>query len=339
MIFEPVPLKPSKNSERTGSTEGNVVKGVASDGLKGTVIQRGFIVGVNPDKWSMTVQTVYGRRRIVDCSIPSVYAHRNRGEGIHFIPEVGADVWLCFPSEDSRPFPLCYIPPAGQDGSSKANRPNLTPGSYAMLTRDGNGIKIHRGGLVEIESTPICKMIFLPREDAIVTLAQEWRLETPSGRMHFYTGEPGELPNDQLAGRFLAQFKQEVNQKHHSVDLSVGSDVGVDGVFQLDIFESGDVETEDQRTKTLQVVGQSDGDMRIGLASGKDLQIGSLGGTSRYPVVINDSFFTDVAAAFTEVKAVLSALGLPTTNIDSLLVNLFLPTESNPYLSQYVKAE
>lgn len=339
MRFQPLPPKPSRNAERPGSSGANVVKGVATDGLGTAVIQRGFIAAVNPDKWTMTVQTAYGRRRVVDCPIPSVYTHRNRGEGIHFIPEVGADVWLCFPSEDSRPFPITYIPPAGEDASVRANRPNLTPGSYALLTRDGNGVRIHRGGVVEIESTPLCKMIFLPREDAIVTFAQEWRLETPSGRMHFYTGEPGELPNDVVLSRFLAQFKQQANDKQHVVDLSIGSDAGVAGVLELNIFSSGDVDTESQRTKTLQIVGQNDGNAQIKMATGKDLRVGSLTGSSRYPAVVNDDFFADLITAFTEIQSGLSALGMPTTNIASLLAKLAIPAETNSYLSKYLKAE
>ena len=339
-MFQAAPVKPSKNAERPGSSSSNIVKGVASDGLHQAAIQRGFIVGVNPDKWSMTVQTLYGSRKVFSCPIPSMYAHRNRGEGIHFIPEVGADVWLCFPSEDSRPFPICYIPPPGADGSSKGNRPALTPGSYAMLTRDGNGVKIHRGGLVEIEATPLCKMLFLPREDAIITFAQEWRVETPIGRLHLYTGQPGELPGDYVLGRFHAQFKQSADQKQYSVDLSIGTDVGVDGVVQLDVFSDGNADTEDARTKTLQFVAQNSGSTELKIATGRDLRIGSLTSSLRYPVVVNDTFFSDLSNAMTQIKSVLAGLGIPSLpNVDTLIANLLLPAETNPYLSKYVKAE
>ena len=285
-----------------GATAGNTVQGQAREGLVAAVIQKGVVSAVDPDNYMMDVYAFVGKREFRRLPIPSLYAHPFAGEGIHVMPEVGAEVWVAIPSEgDVRPFVLLYQPPTDEFGSMRGARPLLSPGDMVVVGRDGNAVRIRRGGVVEIESSPTCRTIYLPREGRIVTIAEGMTINTLAGSMEWYVGEPDELPNDGRLANFRAKLKADVSHRWSIVDVNVGSDIDSGLGARLDLFESGDVETEGDRALVARVTVSSQMGIEVELADGKTLRVGSIDGNGHEPVILGRTFLEELNGVLGEI--------------------------------------
>jgi len=204
-----------------------------SSGLKpgqASVLQ-GRIMLVDAARWICTVYCDSVRRELTNVIIPSLYS-TPEGEGIHYMPEVGAVFYVCMPSDGASPFLLLSAPQPsqatadGQPGSFHFGRPYLSPGDLALTTRDGNGIIARRGGVTELRGSPLSRIMTNPFTDQVLTIARNWRVETLGGSQTWTTGELDEAAS---FGLLSSTFSFEAKEFIDSVGWSVSVDSGYTG--------------------------------------------------------------------------------------------------------------
>lgn len=197
-------------------------------------ILRGRITEVDAPRWICRVRPE-SRDSDVTVSIPSVYNHPMGGEGIHYLPEVGAPCYICYPSDNPRrtdPFllsagaatiPKDYSESGGSPGSFDMFRPIMSPGDIALLTRDGNGLVLRRGGVTELRGTSLAKVLFNPLKNQVLTIAENYKLQTFGG----YIEWKNLLSELDSQGRVKTQYsfaaKEFATSKGHSVRVRFGS--------------------------------------------------------------------------------------------------------------------
>ncbi|MET0350075.1 MAG: hypothetical protein ABW067_09840 [Rhizobacter sp.] len=159
------------------------------------------ITDVNRRTWTCSIETTYSAKALNDVPWGAPYTHFTAGEGIHYMPEVGAPCFVAFPVDKSPPFILCFVAlpstqqaktddplrsgtdPKGSssDVSYQGNRPELNPGDIAITGRDGNFIYLRRGGVLQLGATPIAQRIVVPVKNFVHDFAENYELVTPGG--------------------------------------------------------------------------------------------------------------------------------------------------------------
>jgi hypothetical protein len=182
-------------------------------------VQLGEILEVDADRWTVTVRAEMTREVYRFVPIPSSYGHRAEGEGIHYMPEPGSRCLLVI-SRDIV-VPLVFIPPSSGGGYA-GNRPALNPGDIALLTRDQNGIRIGRGGLVEIQATPSSYIALNPTTDSIFSFAENHQCCSPGGTVTWSSDRPEEIPSGRTPTRLHAQFREFAEDPEPCVDIEIG---------------------------------------------------------------------------------------------------------------------
>jgi len=227
-------------------------------------IQLGKVIDVDPSKWTMRVRALEGEQTFNDCPIPSLYTHPFEGEGIHFVPEPGAYVWMCRPSEgDVRAFPLLYHPLPDSSSNQRANRPVLNPGDISLETRDRNGMRIRRGGVVEIFSTAIARTYYLPSKNRILTFAENWELETFGGHLRWNTARPEEDPDGLKSTKFDLSVKEFADHPEAAVQLRVGG--GIDGpqIVDLRAWQDSTVAKDEPLRESISLTADRNGNLEL----------------------------------------------------------------------------
>lgn len=187
---------------------------------------------------------VDGRDDDVTTTIPSVYSHPMNGEGIHFLPEVGAFCYVCF-SSDKKTIPFLLSAGAatvpkdrssseGLPGSMDMFRPLLTAGDIALLTRDGNGLTLRRGGVTELKGTSLAKIVFNPTMNQVFTIAENYRVQTFGGSTEWKNLRREENPDGQVRTRLSTVVKEYATSKGYSVRLQMGATEGAPVALQGD---------------------------------------------------------------------------------------------------------
>lgn len=182
-------------------------------GVNPVIIEDGRIINVDMVHWTVDVRTMHSQRQLLDMQVGAPYLHFAAGEGIFAMPEVGAKVKTCMPS-DSAPFVLCFCTtferegqPANDEGQTttrpttetsseggdapsevtfRAGRPKLQQGDIMLRCRDGNQIWLHRGGVVEIGATWIAKRYYIPLLNTVRDIAENWEALTIAGDMMWH---------------------------------------------------------------------------------------------------------------------------------------------------------
>lgn len=326
---------------RAGARPGSRLHGMSQEGLVPAVIQKAVVTAVDPDAYTMSVSTLVGKRHFEFMPIPSVYAHPFSAEGLHVMPDVGAELWIVVPSDGgSRAFPLSYQPPMNDLASMAGGRPRLTPGDIVLQGREGNAVRVRRGGVVEIESSPTCRTLFLPREGKIVSIAEATSLFTLGGSVEWYAGERDELPTGDRIANFRARLKASVVHKWSMVDIDVGGELDSDGLVTVSAYASGDVEKESDRELVSQVVmGPRGVDVR--LAEGKTLRVGGTDAGQAERVILGETFLSDLSGALQELAAGLASFGIPTPTTTALVTQIqaALVARGGPFLSSFTETE
>lgn len=306
----------------TGGRKKGNTKGLTREGLQAAVIQLAEVTEVQPDTWTMSARTMVGGRTVRNMTIPSLYTHRFSGAGVHVLPEVGAMFWMAIPSEgDARPFALNYVPPPDATGANRGHRPILTPGDVELSTRDGNAVRVRRGGVVEIEAHPTCRTIYLPSRGEVLTIAENYRLALLGGSLDWLTGDKDEAFGGEDT---LTTFELEVKNRAEDPFGGVRMAMGGGGGFALGVFESGDVASAAERAVGALLVMDDDGDIRIEMKAGGDVRIYDTGtGNDQLVkgVVLGPTFMTDLAQFLTELQSALSAFGIVLPGLATLMAN------------------
>ena len=129
------------------------------------LIYTGTIISVDPTQYTVRVRgQAFGIRPPIE--IPSTFMNvrDGRGAGIHFMPEVGSEVWLAKTSDGTFVI-INYHGAVGKD-TYKGTRPDLSPGDITFSSSSGNKLSLYKGGTILMESSPVCKLLLEKSTDS-----------------------------------------------------------------------------------------------------------------------------------------------------------------------------
>jgi hypothetical protein len=195
------------------------------------------VTDVNRQTWTCTVQTVHSSKTYAGVQWSSPYHHYTGGEGIHFMPEVGAHCFLAMPNDGTPAFIMAFVaPPAVKTASSDApirsnenpggsttdvsyqsNRLDLNPGDLAMTTRDGNFLILRRGGIVQLGATPMAQRLYVPVRNFIHDFAENYELATPAGDVTWLVDRPELDPAGKAACSWTFHLQEFATDKMATV--------------------------------------------------------------------------------------------------------------------------
>jgi len=323
-------------------------RGSARRNLTPASVTEAQILDVNPDAWTMTLRTVANDEIFTHVPIVSTYLHHFAGEGIHYMPEAGTMCWICKPSEgDTKPFIVAFRPPADEKGTFRANRPVLNPGDVHISTRDGNAIKIRRGGVIEIEASPLARTFWLPVANKIMSFAANHEIVTLGGSQKWRTARPEEDEDGNHATKYTLKAKEFSEHKQQVVQLDAGGQID-GGVFKLQVFADGNIGSEDALDAQFSATIDKEGkvaieadDVDIHLHEGKTVRIFDSDGSATEGVVLGKTFLTDLLTFFTGLQTILGTIGLTVPGLSDMITKTTttLGVEGAPYLSTRTKTE
>lgn len=217
-----------------------MARGPSDSGLARVVIEEATVVDVNKRNYTVSVVTRHTSKRFDDLQIASPYFHNDNGEGIYVLPEVGAVCEICKGSDTTPPFILCFlaIPNAteSEDGtparstsaggstsdvSFRGKRLDIQPGDIVMTTRDENFVILRRGGILQIGSTDIAQRMYIPINNFIRDICENYAMDTLGGNVRWSVerqeNDPGgDAPVSYIfnIGEYAQDEKASVSVRH-----------------------------------------------------------------------------------------------------------------------------
>ena len=208
-----------------------------------STIETGRIINVNIEDWSVDVASEYANKRYFDLQVMMPYFHYVNGEGFYCMPEVGAMVWLCRPTQGkfAAPFVMGFQSPFDSDnGNFRSGRQSLNPGDMMMRTRDENFVILRRGGVVQIGATPIAQRMYIPIRNFIKDFCENYELHTFGGELTWITDRTEMTTDGSAPTKFSLIAKEKANDPAQIATLTIGSHGESDPTtLELVIFESG----------------------------------------------------------------------------------------------------
>jgi hypothetical protein len=206
-------------------------------------IFQGTVVGVNPRNWTIDFYAKYDRIRLPDIQVGSPYSHFSQGEGFHAMPEVGANCMVCLPSDSSPPFVLSFVMPMenidtadadapdgtrgrstptsnSRDASFAGGRPVPKPGDQLWTGRDGNYVILHRGGVLQIGTGPLCQRMYIPLINHLMDVSEQYTHHSMGGTIRWGIQEgpdPTESPTEHMQ-----VFRIFANDKFADIRVTTG---------------------------------------------------------------------------------------------------------------------
>ncbi|KKN98599.1 hypothetical protein LCGC14_0147110 [marine sediment metagenome] len=141
------------------------------------------VSNVDLDKYTLTAVGDIGNRSFFSLPWASPYVNINQGQGTYCIPEVGSRGYVVIPSDNTDPFFLTFIMPQSTDFYRGGRSKKLNPGDQVMISEDGNGVIVRKGGVTQIMSTPICQRMFIPINNFIKDYCENFQLFSAGGTM------------------------------------------------------------------------------------------------------------------------------------------------------------
>lgn len=231
---------------------------MVASGVGSVLIEEGRVINVDMQHWTIDVRTKNSQRQLLDMQVLTPYLHFAGGEGIFAMPEVGAVVQTCMPS-DGAPFILGFCTtferegqPVEDEGQTttqpqvesssdaeteegpptevtyRSGRPYLQQGDIMLRCRDGNQIWLHRGGVVEIGSTWLSKRFYIPLANTIRDVAENWEAMTLAGDMIWHVERSDRSPDADADATFTLVAKNFAQDQFYTVQVQAGhvSDTG-----------------------------------------------------------------------------------------------------------------
>lgn len=229
----------------------------ASSTLPGDArIETGMIINVNPVNKTVDWTAQYTGRLVVGLQVSSPYLHYYNGEGQTSMPDLGALCAVCWPSDGEAPFVMCFLMPpepmitapsgapqtADQPtmGGYNGGRPLLNPGDMYFQGRDDNFLVLRRGGVLQIGSTEICQRLFIPLNNLVRDVCENWELNTIGGSMTWKASmvDAG-ADNQHQAVEFDLIAHEAAQDKMASVRVSVGTVKDSEAQLEVVISKEG----------------------------------------------------------------------------------------------------
>jgi len=172
---------PPRDVKTSVNTVADRSESAARGTLSAALVQECRVVTVSPTLYTVDVRTQNPPYRTeLDIQFSSPYGHFVQGEGIHYMPEIGATCWVCWPSDGQKAFVLGWSMPE-EVGTYRGGREFLNPGDIYLATRDRNFVHLRRGGVVQIGATSVCQTVYLPTRNILQHFAENYEIHTPAG--------------------------------------------------------------------------------------------------------------------------------------------------------------
>lgn len=178
--------------------------GPSTSSFSPVIIEEATVVDVNKQNYTVSVITRHSSKRFDDLQVALPYFHNENGEGIYFLPEVGAVCQIFRGSDTTPPFIMGFLAvPAvrgGEDGtpvrstseggsatdvSFRGRRLDILPGDIVMSTRDENFIIMRRGGVLQLGSTDISQRLYVPINNFIKDFCENYSMDTFGGNIRW----------------------------------------------------------------------------------------------------------------------------------------------------------
>lgn len=190
-------------------------------------VESGKVVDVDVETFSLTVVTEMTQKSFVGLAFATPYQHYANGEGVYFMPEVGSLVWLCWPSDNAtRPFIMAWAPAREDNGSLRSGKMMLNPGDIYLGTRDENFLILRRGGIVQIGGGPLSQRIFMPINNIIKDICENYSLQSLAGDMDWSINRPEASADGKRPALFSLRAKEYADDSGYVALLEMGSSKG-----------------------------------------------------------------------------------------------------------------
>lgn len=207
-----------------------------SEGGNPAYIHEGRIINVNYVNWTIDFQSQFDQKTYFDIQVASPYMHPNFGEGIYVVPEINAKCLVCIPSDGPPPFVLAFIMPmeskdvpvgeqtssgTGSEGSTFAGgRKRGKPGDIIVRGHDGNFMILHRGGVLEIGASPVAQRIYIPLQNVITDISQQYEHHNSGGSINW--GISSSSTDENPETQYIQTFRLFANDEKADVRVAVG---------------------------------------------------------------------------------------------------------------------
>jgi hypothetical protein len=153
----------------------------------------GKIVAVDPVAFTVDVVTEFTEKHYRDIAVSALYCHGDHDGGIYILPEAGAYCYVMTAADGTG----CIIgfvdnPALVQDDagiSFRGSRPQMEPGDIAIRSRDGNFVEVLRGGLVRIGATGMAQRMYIPVDNLIRDVFEQYEAVSPLGEVTWLHSE------------------------------------------------------------------------------------------------------------------------------------------------------
>lgn len=291
-------------------------------------IESGRILDVDTATYTVSVTTEFTKKPFTGVKFATPYQHYANGEGVYFMPEIGALCWICIPSDHNRPFVIAFGP-ASADGDMRAKKKDLNPGDIYLGTRDENFLILRRGGIVQIGGGPLSQRIFMPVNNTISDFCENYGLHTLGGDLE-WTVQRTEKTTDgkrpatlKISAREFTDDPKPVaqleigshddNDKHIlSLKIKASGADSADTVISLFMTKEGKIEWNVKKDVTWTVEGNYNvaAKQKISLSADDNIEL-----TSKKKVTVKGTQGVDIDGGGSTVNI----KGAPLVKMDSLV--------------------
>ena len=110
--------------------------------------------------------------------------------------------------------------PTGTTNTFAGGRPPCNPGDIWLRTRDNNFVILHRGGTLQIGATPLAQRIYIPLNNYITDISQNYEHHNSNGSMVW--GIQQGAPEEYLSSSFTQTFRVFAGDQYADIRVTCG---------------------------------------------------------------------------------------------------------------------
>jgi len=110
----------------------------------------------------------------------SPYTNHTDGSGMYVVPTRGTKVLIVY-SKGGQPYIIGWLSPIGEDGRYTGRRELVPDGSSVMRGNFGNKIVVYNGGVIKVQSSPVCRRTYIPGLDQIRDYCRNYVMTSAGG--------------------------------------------------------------------------------------------------------------------------------------------------------------
>ena len=203
------------------------------------VVEEAVIRNVNSRLRTVDVTTTHSNRVIDDVKLASPGLSNYPFGGAVYLPNPDDVCWICTPADKSGSFVFAYgtiagparadVPDSEEEGPSyRADAPDQVPGEWVFATRDGNFVRILRGGMIQVGATDLSCTSWIPINNTIRTIFQRFEAKSPLGEIiwdHAELLDGDRVSADAETTPVLLKlgFRSVAQNANYTVSMAIGS--------------------------------------------------------------------------------------------------------------------